>query len=173
MGEPSLAWHMGLHIALMNLVAPALAYALMRARPSGPGDRMGESLLVALVVQLALLWGWHAPAPLSWSLRSMPGHLIMQASLLAASVWFWRAVFAAPRWRAMAALLTTGKLFCLLGLFLAVAPAPLYGVAIEDQQLAGLMMIVVCPVSYILVALGLAALWLRELERAPQGARTT
>jgi putative membrane protein len=101
----------------------------------------------------------------------------MQASLLGASVWFWFATFSESgtfRWRAIFSLLVTGKLFCLLGVLLVFAPRLLYeglpadhghltAGAMVDQHLAGLLMLAVCPLTYLLAGVVIAAQWLRDL----------
>ncbi len=102
----------------------------------------------------------------------------MQSSLLLAALLFWYSViFAEARWYSLLALLTTGKLFCLLGALLTFAPRPIYPqlrelyaqaghfpveTALSDQQLAGLLMLVACPLIYVLASVVLAARWLLE-----------
>ena len=65
------------------------------------------------------------------------------------------------RWHALPALLLTGKLVCLLAALLVFAPRALYGAShqhaalmqpLDDQQLAGLLMIAACPLSYLVAA---------------------
>ncbi len=105
--------------------------------------------------------------------------LTMDASLTAEAAWFWLAIYATPaagRWRAIFALLVTGKLFCLLGALLVFAPRSLFGAmmlgpdavpmseSLADQQLAGLVMLVVCPLIYITAGLVLASRWFLTLE---------
>ncbi len=171
-----LSSHMGLHILLMNGCAPLLALfagsrALLPCR--------AKALLAATVTQAIVLWAMHAPGVVTAALRTPALHLAMQVVLFAVALWFWIAVFAqAGRsgWRAMAALLVTGKLFCLLGILLALAPRAIYplageahghGLAAEaalaDQQLAGLMMIVACPLTYVLAGVVIAARWIRAV----------
>lgn len=166
-GLGQFAGHMTRHILLMNLSAPLIALALAIWLREGLSRRAEGLLLAAAIVQLALLWGWHAPPV--WSDAMSPlGHFAMQASLFAAALWFWCAVIAAARWKAIFALLVTGKLFCLLGVLLVFAPRPLYGgtahAALADQQLAGLLMLTACPATYIVAGIVLAERWLREIE---------
>jgi putative membrane protein len=167
--QSPLALHMAHHIVLMSLVGPALAYVLAPRISSLPS----HSLSLATLVQVALLWFWHAP-PVMALTHNGPGALIAQLSLLAASVWFWTAVFAtggSARWRPIMALLVTSKLFCLLGVLLIFAPRPLYGTehamtaaALADQQLAGLLMIVACPLTYLFAGVICAAKWFTSLD---------
>src|SRR5688572_2362553 len=117
------------HIVLMNLVAPLAALALARRAlvPAG----ISRGLALPTLVQLALLWGWHAPPALDAAMHDPLLHGVMQATLALSALWFWGAVFAAEapgRWRPVLALLITSKLFCLLGVLLAFAPRGLYAV---------------------------------------------
>lgn len=168
-----LAAHMGLHLTAMNGIAPLLALASIAC-----GVRVGaawRTLGLASALQLALLWLWHAPA-FETQRPFVVG--VMHVSLFAAALIFWLAVFAqrgAARWRAIVALAITGKLACLLGALLLFAPRPLYGgdplseaAALDDQRLAGLMMLIACPLTYGGAGVAIAARWLRDLEaRAP------
>jgi putative membrane protein len=60
------------------------------------------------------------------------------------------------------------RLFCLLGAIFVFAPRPLFahhgGVSLEDQQLAGLLMIVACPLTYVVAGTVIAARWVLALE---------
>jgi putative membrane protein len=102
----------------------------------------------------------------------------MNASFLAAAVIFWVSILAergANQWRSLVALLVTAKFFCLLGAILIFAPRALYACdtsflcsstpddALADQQLAGLLMIAACPLTYVLAGIIVAARWLAEL----------
>lgn len=171
-----LSAHMVLHLALMNGLAPLLALGARRRLPGA----LARAWPWATALQLALLWGWHAPGVLDRAMASAPLHLAMQASLFAAALLFWASLAAQPpegRWRAVAALLVTGKLFCLLGALLALAPRLLYGgghamhgmATLADQQVAGLVMIVACPLSYVLAGAVVTARWILALERAGRG----
>lgn len=169
--------HMAEHILLMNVAAPALSLALARGArvAQGASYRLGASTSV----QLVTLWVWHAPGALAAAHASPALHVLMQASLLGSAMWFWIGVLGQEgndRWRAIAALLLTGKLFCLLGVLLAFAPRLMLlqhthaatemdgAMHLADQQLAGLMMLTACPVTYVLAAVVIAACWLGELQ---------
>jgi putative membrane protein len=144
-----LARSMAVHVALMSLVAPAVAAILVyRVRTEGTC-----SLIIAVSVQSAILYVWHSPIASEAAMRAWAGMAAMQVTLLLAAIWFWYAVFrnlALYRWRAVVALLITGKLFCLLGVLLVFAPRLLgHGADLADQQLAGLIMLAACPPTYI------------------------
>jgi putative membrane protein len=166
------------HLALMNVAAPLLAPGLSRglSLASGPGVLLGSGAL-----QIALLWTWHAPGLQGVAAASAPVHLALLIGLGAASLVFWSAVLrasdAAPC-RAIVALLVTGKLTCLLGGLLIFATRDLYALpglvfafcssgasSLADQQLAGLLMVTACPVSYLVSGVVIAARMLVDLER--------
>jgi putative membrane protein len=164
------------HLAVMNLLAPLAALSLnQRVAPSGPG-----AIWVAGLLQLLFLWAWHAPAVQ----QATAGSALLQAALLVllalSAVMFWRAVLVAGvelGWRALAALMLTGKFACLLGVLLIFASRDLYGLpglalalcttgpsSLADQQLAGLLMITACPLSYLVAGVILAAQMLLRLD---------
>lgn len=183
-----LSRHMLEHIVLMNAAAPMLALALLHGSRISPGERYLRPLPAA-ATQLAALWLWHTPAALTLAHASPLAHLAMQVTLLASALWFWLSVLRPhPHgpWRGIAALLVTGKLFCLLGAMLTFAPRTLYpalSVAatghhhapmvhdpIADQHLAGILMLAACPLTYVLAGILLMARWLSAdaLRRAPR-----
>jgi putative membrane protein len=176
--EGTLSAHMAQHIVLMSGVAPLLAYVLRRASFT-PG-----SIGAATALQIVLIWAWHSP-PAMALMHILPVHLFAQLTLLLAATWFWAAVFAIggnQRWQPILALLVTSKLFCLLGVLLVFAPRPLFAtlghhgsIDLADQQLAGLLMIVACPLTYLLAGVICAARWFGELEgqSSPGGAPLT
>lgn len=155
------------HILLMNVVAPLLASLLHDGR-----EVSGRTLLVASLLHLVLLWAAHLPGVMAWYHHDT-AMLLSGTVLFAAALWFWRAVLGqggARRWRGLLALLLTGKLYCLLGVLLVFAPRPLYPghgsapILLADQQQAGLLMVVACPLSYVLAAVIIAAGWMNALE---------
>jgi putative membrane protein len=178
----SLAGSMALHIVLMNLVAPMLAFASLAALRSW--RRHAPSLLTAAtILQLLFLWAWHAPPAMEATARFHLLHLAMQASLLATAFLFWSAILAhhgEGRWKPVVALLVTSKLFCLLAVLMVFSPRMLYAPvaaaayhhgslaasgSLDDQQLAGLIMLVACPVTFVLAGIVLAGRWILEIDR--------
>jgi putative membrane protein len=164
------------HLAVMNVLAPLIAVPLAR--------RLRHSRVSAIwtagLMQMLLLWGWHAPA-LQQAMSASPLLQFVPLVLLAASaVVFWSAVVAAGTpsgWSALAALMLTGKFACLLGALLIFAPRDLYGLSglvlilcttgpstLADQQLAGLLMITACPLSYLVAGVILAAQMLGRMD---------
>ena len=162
----------------MNLLAPAAVVWAARS----PLLINFRGLAAPTILQLVLLWGWHAPPSLAAAMERPGLHFAMQGSLLFAALWFWSAVVTASamhQWRAITALLLTSKLFCLLGVLLTFASHPLYPAMthhgpqaldpLADQQLAGLLMLVACPLSYLVAAVVIASNWL--LSSDPAGRR--
>lgn len=152
------AHHMVLHIVLMNVAAPLLAVAI--AGRCAQSDFPARWLWIASVAQLAVLWLAHIPVIHEAAMAHLSLRVTMYLTLGAAALAFWVAclgILAPSRWQTVPALAITGKLFCLLAALLVFSPRPLYGAhahgALEDQQLAGLMMIIACPLSYLLAAL--------------------
>jgi putative membrane protein len=88
----------------------------------------------------------------------------MHALLACLALAFWTALLSlsrTQRWHSPIVLFVTGKLACLLAAFLIFSPRLLYAsidhaahmqIGIADQQLAGLLMIVACPLSYLTTA---------------------
>jgi len=168
----TLTEHMAIHLFLMNAVAPLAALAAVRLAALKVDSR--PQVFPAMLAQLALLWAWHAPPLLSRTMVSPGLHALMQLSLFAAALWFWSSMLGlrgGDRWRGLLALLLTAKIFCLLGVLLVFAPRGLYPallsashaaghampIRLEDQQLAGLLMLVVCPVTYLTAGVAMAA----------------
>jgi putative membrane protein len=153
------ARHMAWHIFAMNVVAPVLAVAVAARRASH--DMRARWLWIATLGQSAALFATHLPAVQS---AAMAGPLLQGAVHLLLAVMalaFWLAVLAASEtrpWHAVAALALSAKLFCLLAALLVFAPRALHAAhghaaTLEDQQLAGLLMIAACPLSYLVAAL--------------------
>lgn len=174
-GAASLAWwpdassgrHMLLHVLMMSLVAPLAVIALRWCIAPRWHTRPAQ-LWFATALQLAVFLFWHAPAGMTHAMHAAAGNLQLQLSLLAAATLFWWCIAGlepARTWHAIAALLVTGKLFCLVAVILTFAPRALYHMMpLADQQLAGLIMITLCPLTYIASALWLCRRWLLRFD---------
>lgn len=182
-----LSAHMAHHIGLMNVLAPMAAMLWTRRNTAGAGQDKSRAprLWVATASQLALLWGWHLPAAQSWAMASVAGQVAMHGSLFLAALLFWMAVLTLSgpaSWKSILALLVTGKLACLLGVILIFSPRLLYPLlagqhvhgrvhdiavapSLADQQLAGLLMIAACPLSYLLAGVVIATRMINHLGR--------
>ena len=161
--------HMMFHIAIMNVAAPLLAaWAIARLQTPAISSSW---LWSATLVQIVLLWAWHSPAIHNGIVQSPALGLASHGVLLLAALSFWFALLrisVAARWQTIPALLLTGKLACLLAALLIFAPRTLYESAahlvhgagylpaLDDQHLAGLLMITACPLSYLVAAVIIA-----------------
>jgi putative membrane protein len=178
----SLAGHMAVHIAVMNVAAPLAAVGLAHRRPAkGLTCLAAKGLWLATLAQMGLLWASHSPPIHHAAQASTTAYVALHGALFLSALVFWTGVVASPaRWHVMLALLLSGKLACLLGALLIFAPrvlligtasahgshaSPIDYANLDDQQLAGLLMIVACPLSYVLAAIVLAARTVTGLER--------
>ncbi len=165
--------HMVAHIVSMNVAAPLLA-AFMAVHLASPGIRPAW-LWTATLLQIVLLWAWHAPAVYSAVAGAPALQFVLHGLLFAVATLFWLSLLTtdhARRWQAIPALLLTGKLACLLAALLIFAPRALHDSAghaahaatqvialagLDDQHLAGLLMITACPLSYLIAAVIIAS----------------
>ena len=170
--------HMAAHMLAVAVAAPCIAVGIAGTR-ADPAQRLPHIVtpLAMSVVELGVVWSWHLPV-----LRAAAAHAplllaLEQASFLAAGVLLWTAVLA-PGARAMGvgALLLTSMHMTLLGALIGLAPRPLYpammhqtpwGLApLADQQLSGVVMLLVGGAAYFLGGLGLLGTLLRQEARA-------
>ena len=167
--------HMAAHMIAVALAAPALAMAL-RGSAAEPARWLGSPLAWS-VVELAAVWLWHLP-----QVRSGAGHgaawmLVELACFLFAGTGLWSAVLAlGPERRAagIGALLLTSMHMTLLGALIGLATRPLYAEmmhdaawslsALEDQQIGGVVMLLVGGASYLIGALVVLGGLLRQGE---------
>jgi putative membrane protein len=185
--------HMAQHMLLVLAAAPLLALggplALLWALPRRLRRGLHrwraywswlESLPIAWAAYAAALWLWHLPALYQAGLRNEAVHALEHASLLGGAALFWWALLR-PAGRAwygarVLAVFVFAIQSSFLGALLLASRAPWYasyaaqaqrwGVTpLEDQQLAGLIMMLPGDLVYLLAAAGLFALWLRSAER--------
>jgi putative membrane protein len=145
----SLAAHMVQHILLIGVAAPLLAVSLARLRiPAAP----------AFAAHGAVFWLAHAPVVVAAMAASGVVHVLAHAALFGTALAFWCAIARGSAGEASLWVLATMIHTGVLGALLTVAPRPLYpGIALEDQQLAGLLMWV--PGGFLYLAAGLAYAW--------------
>lgn len=165
----SIIIHMGLHLIVIA-VAPALLGPRLPVRPGPFG------LVVVLLVEMVVVWAWHAPAAHLWARLSGVGQALEQASFLAAGLLVWAAARSAGRYGGALVLFGTVMHMTLLGALIGLAPRPIYGAlcagwfgltAIEEQQVAGALMAVAGGAIYLVGALLRLAPDLAE----PEGSR--
>ena len=119
--------------------------------------------LVAWAAHAAAIWIWHIPALFEAALANPWLHLAQHASFFGTALVFWWALVS-PGHRqlaGMASLFTTMLHTGALGALMALSRASWYpGFALEDQQLAGLVMWVPAGLAYPAAALFLGSQWL-------------
>jgi cytochrome c oxidase assembly factor CtaG len=137
--------------------------------------------VVVFILHGIAIWTWHVPTLYEAALRSEGIHAVEHLSYVATAVLFWWAMVEGRYGRAgygLAVLYVflTAVHTSALGALLVVAPGvlyPFYGAAasawhvdaLQDQQLAGLLMWVPSGVIFIVLGLALLAAWLGEAER--------
>lgn len=173
--------HMTLHMGLVAVAAPLLAFALAGCRwdPVRKAPAWFPPIPLS-IVELIVVWAWHAPALHHAARHSGLGFAAEQASFLVAGVLVWLSAFGGGmKYRenrygsGIAALLLTSMHMTLLGALLALAPRPLYlhsmhagGLtALEDQHLGGAIMLLVGGVAYLAGGLWLAGALVRSRRR--------
>ncbi|HUG46614.1 MAG TPA: cytochrome c oxidase assembly protein [Sphingomicrobium sp.] len=158
------------HLLLVIALAPLLVLSFGRVRlPASPGLWTFLAVLV--------FWLWHLPAAYSAALSSDSIYWLMQLSILGTAVLFWMSIGNSSPLVAIAALLGAMVATGLLGALITFAARPLYAphfvttqpwglTALEDQQLAGLIMWAPGGGFYLIAAVLLAARWLGRESRA-------
>ena len=153
--------HMAGHMIAVAIAAPLLAWGLATTSLD-PATRWprAASPMAAMVVELAVVWGWHLPAARALADGGGAWFVVEQASFLLAGFWLWSAVLGVGRERRAAgvgALLLTSMHMTLLGALVGLAPRTLYGHShgLADQQLGGVVMLMVGAGSYLLGGLAM------------------
>jgi putative membrane protein len=176
----SLTAHMVAHMTAVALAAPLLALGFAgTVLDVAARWRSALAPVSASLVELAVVWGWHLPAARELASTSAVGLVLEQASFCGAGWLLWSACLGARqrsdgarRAAAVAALLLTTMHMTLLGALIALAPRPLFAshhsavhagaaAALADQQLAGVVMLLVGGGSYLCGGLWLLAGLLR------------
>ncbi len=178
----SFAAHMTMHMGVVAVAAPLIAAGLAVGgwRLAGPPPAVVDLLptanrqpptnmllapIPASVLELVIVWAWHAPA-LHQAARHEAGIMALeQASFLGAGVLVWLSSFR-NRGPGIVALLLTSMHMTLLGALLALTPRPLYAhhgtAALADQHLGGAIMLLIGGASYLAGGLWLTMRLLQE-----------
>jgi putative membrane protein len=172
--------HMLLHMGVVAAAAPLLAAALAGTAhdPAQSWPRL-FSALPAAVLELVVVWAWHAPVLHHAARTSGVWLLAEQGSFLGAGFLVWMSALGGERGAGdrtgigVVALLLTSMHMTLLGALLALAPRPLYqhGAAaaslttLGDQHLGGAIMLLVGGVAYLAGGLLLSS----RMLLSPQG----
>jgi putative membrane protein len=180
----SFAAHMMIHIAVVAVAAPLLAMAMAGsvADPVRVMPRVMAPIPLSML-ELVVVWAWHVPA-LHDAARHPAVFAVEQVSFVVAGVLLWIAAVGGGaderRLRAgagVAALLFTSMHMTLLGALFALATRPLFAHTapnansepLADQELGGVIMLLVGGASYLIGGLGLIAVALRTPRSSAAG----
>lgn len=168
MTATSFSAHMLLHMALVAVVAPLAALALVDGH-FDPARRWPRAFnpVAASVFELLVVWGWHAPAFHTAARADAGIFALEQVSFLVAGLWLWIAACGGSRsghdrraWAGMTTLLFTSIHMTLLGALFALAPRAMYAhhgaEGLADLHLGGSLMLLVGGASYLAGGLWLA-----------------
>jgi putative membrane protein len=176
LARQAFAAHMTMHMGVVAVAAPLVALGIAGARFDPVRRRPAWFAPIPLsVVELLVVWGWHAPALHELARRTPAGLVLEQGTFFVAGLLVWLSAFGGEpgdrdrRAAGLVALLLTSMHMTLLGALLALPPRPLYphvaGVAawsrLHDQQLGGAIMLVAGSVAYLAGGLWLTAGLLR------------
>lgn len=163
--------HMTMHMAVVAVAAPLIALGVAGGRFDLTHRYPALfSPIPASLVELLIVWGWHAPALHHAARSSTTGLVAEQGMFLLSGLLVWLAAFGSEARRSgsragagVIALLLTSMHMTLLGALLGLAPRALYshgaagGPSLLDQQhLGGAIMLGVGGLSYLAGGLWLA-----------------
>ncbi|WP_313335874.1 cytochrome c oxidase assembly protein [Sphingobium yanoikuyae] len=168
--------HMAGHMIAVAIAAPFLALGLSQGRLDPARLWPGlTSPMAMMLVELVTVWLWHLPALRAATMTSFPLLGLEQLCFLGAGLLLWSSVLRSDhRAAGIGALLLTSMHMTLLGVLIGLAPRPLYAAAdhhhhhlagmdpLIDQQLAGVLMLLVGGASYFIGGLVLLASLLRQ-----------
>jgi len=171
LARESFSAHMTMHMTVVAVVAPLIAAGVSGTRfdPARAWPWL-VAPVHASIVELIVVWTWHAPALHHLARQERWGLLLEQASFLGVALWLWIAAAGgaqnrrARRGAGIFALLLTSMHMTLLGALLALATRPLYQhddvgalSPLADQQLGGAIMLLVGSSAYLAGGLLLTA----------------
>ena len=174
MSEQAFAAHMLLHMGVVALASPLISFGIAATRFDAA--RYAPELFSPIpvsVVELAVVWAWHAPALHHAARHSAAWFVAEQSMFLVSGILLWLSAFggethsASRRAQGVVGLLLTSMHMTLLGALLALAQRNLYGHAgvassIDDQHLGGAIMLLIGGASYLAGGLWLTAELMRE-----------
>jgi putative membrane protein len=167
-----------MHMGVVAVASPLLALGIAGSRFDPVRNiPLLFAPIPASVVELVVVWAWHAPALHREARHCVAGLSAEQGMFLLAGFWVWLSALGGGAWRSgnrtaagIVGLLLTAMHMTLLGALLALTPRPLYVYAegwskltpLEDQHLGGAIMLLTGGVAYLAGGLGLTAGLLRR-----------
>lgn len=175
--------HMTMHMAVVAVAAPLIALGVSGGRLDLTHRFPALfSPIPASLLELLVVWAWHAPVLHHAARSSVAGLVLEQGAFLFSGLLVWVAALGSESARSgiragagVVALLLTSMHMTLLGALLALAPRALYhhgatshaSDALDEQHLGGAIMLAVGGASYLI-----GGLWLSvRLLRHPHAAR--
>ncbi|HWN07850.1 MAG TPA: cytochrome c oxidase assembly protein [Pyrinomonadaceae bacterium] len=159
--------HMTMHMAVVALASPLIALGIAGTQldPVRYVPTLFSPIPVS-VLELCVVWAWHAPALHHAARHQTAALIIEQAMFLLCGLLMWLSAFGGDdrqdgsrsrRAAGVVGLLLTSMHMTLLGALLALAPRPLYAHAeafssltpIQDQHLGGAIMLIAGGVAYL------------------------
>lgn len=157
--------HMIMHMLNVAVAAPLLSLAIA-GKHFDPVNRWPWlfAAIPASVVELVIVWGWHAPVPHHLARMTTLGLFAEQSTFLLSGIWVWLSAFGgaayddkARRGTGVVGLLLTSMHMTFLGALLGLSPRPLYPhhhgfgalTSLADQHLGGAIMLVVGGIVYL------------------------
>ena len=189
LSEKAFFGHMIMHMLNVAIAAPLFSLALA----GGKFDLTAKYPLLfapipAAVVELIVVWGWHAPLPHHFAREQTIGFIAEQGSFFICGVWLWLSAFGGEgsekpgvhlrkqrrQGAGIIGLLLTAMHMTFLGALLGLAPRPLYphhsGYAslgpLEDQHLGGAIMLIVGAIAFLAGGLYLARKMMKPKKTA-------
>lgn len=185
--KQSFSVHMIVHMAVVAGAAPLLAAGLA----GGVYDVVSRSRvltpLVASMVELFVVWGWHSPAARDLAEGSVLVRGLEQVSFLMAGLILWLSCLGGSggekdsrRLAGTLGLLFTSMHMTLLGALLSLSPRPLYGegevtcfgvplTAGQDQQVGAVVMLLIGAAVYLAGGVTLLGRTLNRPDLRPSG----
>ena len=174
--------HMTMHMAVVAIAAPLIAFGVAGGRLDLTHRYPALfSPIQASLVELLVVWAWHAPALHHAARSSVAGLVAEQGTFFFSGLLVWLAAFGSEAARSgiragagVVALLLTSMHMTLLGALLALAPRALYAHGevfggrspLDEQHLGGAIMLGVGGVSYLAGGLWLSVRLLRQHQSA-------
>lgn len=179
MSRTAFSAHMILHLGIVALATPLLAIGLFRAGLRLDRLRnIGTWTILAFLLEMVVVWGWHAPSLHEAAARSLGVFLLQQVSFLVVGLAVWILGFATRSAGAIAlAILGFFLTFIhmtMLGMLLIWSPTLIYPAELcigafgfellDDQRLGGMLMAGWGGLAYLIAGAVLGGRILQDLD---------
>jgi len=143
--------HMLMHMLVVAVAAPLIALGL----PPVKKESLLTAPIPASMVELIVVWGWHAPWLHHLARHGMGGLILEQSMFILSGVWVWYSSLI-NKAQGVIGLLLTSMHMTFLGALISLSPRPLYQhhdsgtiSRLFDQQLGGSIMLIIGGLSYL------------------------